>query len=1080
MSLKRFYVLTASCLALWPACAWAEYSPTDPGAIQSKQELTLAERMALARQFVAKVSDGFKKADRHMGMAVEEQGSILPEGEELLFRLRLKDKVNAQKPYITLESLVLGRSENKKILLSLRDFVTALDFPIKYDEETKKAEGWYIRENTIFVLDGPSRAVKSGASEFKLSDAVKVEKEDVFVPAEELALWFNLGMKPEVNFLSIGLESERPLPIQEAMLRRGREKYDYDVGPAILPTKELERQAIDFPVVDVSTSTNHERPGEEGRKPTTRQTASVRTSGDFAYGTLTTQSQLDREDKVRSVRATYSRESLEPELLGPLNARRYELGDVNSVNLPLQQNGRSGIGARVTNSDPLRSYIQPSTEVTGTYFPDWDVELYRENQLLDFQTIGDDGMYRFENVSLQGSGNNFRLVFYGPQGEIKEEEFVVPVNLDRLADEGSAYDISIARQNSHAYDKLKGRGEDDGSPLLTASYEMPVGESTVAMAGIEAGKTAGENKASLHGGIATTMLDTLFNLDASMDNNSEMAGQIVARRDLGRHQLRNELRLNTEGYHAQDSGIGTGGLFGTQKTSESPQEVLKNQFSLYGPFPIELGKNTRYNLGLTYSEKSNSESDIYSNAGLFTSWDNISAGQSLVYNMPSGNAEDRLSTETTLSGTWGKNRVRLVSDYEVLPESRLASVVAGIQHRYNKNINLDFNVQREMEPALTTATARVNWDAGFANISPSISYNTDKDVTATLNTRFGLVRDPQERIYKSYERQASGSGGLSAFVFLDKDGNNQFDADDEPIQGAVVRAPQNGGRETTNEKGYALFRNMARMKLTDVFVDDSTLPDPFWISGYGGASIVPREGYVAQMAFPVHISGEIDGTVYGRGEGDTAYPMRGMSVSLYKPSGEKLMTSSSEYDGFYLFSKIPPGTYYLAMDEQDSVKNYARPLPQKINIGYEGTTLYANNIYMNGGKDVPVNILSKGDINEEDSLKFAGKSYALNLGSYKSQLMMGLIWFKAKSFYSSIIGADLVDKPSQSYPDKKTGKYSLRIALNASSLQEAYRQCQIIADKGQDCSVDVLPGALEGKPYEPPAQMQANAEASGQ
>ncbi len=1066
MSLRNAYVITVSCLALLPAAARAEYTPAAPTAAAERHELTLAQRMALAKQFVSKVTNGFKKADEQLGLAPEneEATNILPEGEELLFRLRLKDRANAQKAYLTLDSLILGRSEQKKVLLSLRDFVTALEFPIEYDAETEKAEGWYIRENRTFTLDGKAREVKSGSATFRFSDAVKVEEDDVFVPVDELAQWFDFKLKTEVNFLTIALESDRPLPIQEASLRRSREKYDQRVGPPVLPTKEMERKPIDFPFVDVSSSSNYDRPGD-GRKPTTRQTASVRTTGDFAYGTLTTQSQFDREDKLRSLRATYSKETLEPELLGPLKARRYEMGDVNAVYMPLQQNGNDGIGARVTNMDPLRSYLQPTTEVTGTYFPDWDVELYRENQLVDFQTIGDDGVYRFENVDLFGSDNNFRLVFYGPQGEIKEEEFVVPVNMNRLADSGSAYDIALSSQHIHAYDKIKRGGDDDGSPLLTAMYEMPVGDVSLASIGLEAGKMDGKDKATLHSGFATTAWDTLFNFDAAIDNESEMAGRIVARRDIANHQLRDELTINTDKYSQREQSGGFGN-FGV--ADASVQEVFKNEFDLYGPFPLGFAKNPRYNLGIMYTETADSEYDISSNAGLYASWNRFSGGQNFVYTMTSGPEEDTLNSETTLSGVFGRNRVRLISDYEIKPENKLESVVAGLQHRLNKDINIDFNVEHKMEPTLTTATAQVNWDAGFANISPSVSYNTDRDISATLNTRFGLVRDPQERIYKSFERQGTSSGALSAFVFLDKDGNNQFDGDDEPVEGAVVIAPQNGGRETTNEKGYALFRNMARMKLTDVLLDDSSLPDPFWISGYEGASIVPREGHVAELEFPVHISGEIDGTIYGRGEADTAHPLRGMSVSLYKPSGEKLMSSSSESDGFYLFSKIPPGTYYMAVDEKGAIKNYARPLPKKINIAYDGTTIYGNNLYMEtGNADVPVRILAKGDIEENEAAKLAGKSYAVNLGSYKSQLMMGLVWFKVKSFYASVLnGGDLISSPSESYPDKKTGRYSLRIALKTQNMDEAYKQCQAIANKGQDCSLEILPGALEGRPYE--------------
>lgn len=1068
MSIRNWLIISASCLALLPLNAWAEYSPTEKPA--EAHALTLAERMALAREFVAKVTQGYKKADKALGIEnsdVVSRGNILPDGEELLFRVRLK------KDRLVIESPIYSRVENKTVLISFRDFIGALEFPIEYNSEEEKAQGWYIREKKTFVLDVKNREVKADQSSFRFSDKVKVEDDDVLVPVDEIAQWFGFSIKTEVFSLNLFLESPIPLPVQEAIARRNRFKQDARVGPSVLPLQEAPAKAIDYPFVDVSSVSSYNRPGD-GTKPTSKVASTVRTTGDVAYGTLTTQSLMDKDDYLRSVRATYKRESLKPELLGPLNARKYEIGDVYSVTQQLQQNSSAGLGARVSNEDPRQNYFRPSTEVAGTYFPDWDVELYRNDQLMDFQTIGEDGQYRFENVDLYSNDNDFRLVFYGPQGEIREEAFNVPVNTRRLSDVGTTYDVGLVAQKKHVYEKGTGELDDEGMPLLTAAIDQPIGDVSMATLGLEAGQMFDEQRGVVHTGFATTLADTLLNFDAAIDNNSEMAGQIVARRDVGKHQIRNEIKIATDEYTPVKPPETN--LFSGDEDVSPVQEIFKNEFNVNGPLNIGLGLRSRYNLGLSYQELADGFHNTDTSAGIYTIWKRVALGQQLVRSMPS-EGDDTLSSKTTLTGSLGKNRIRLMSDYQIQPESNLERIKANLQRRLTSDIDLDLGVEKEMESGIVSGGAQLNWDAGFANISPSITYDSENNLIAGLNTRFGLVRDPGENQIKSFDRAVTSSGGLSAFVYYDKDGNNVFDGEDEPIEGAVVKAPQNGGQAATNEKGYALFRNMLRMKLTDVYLDASSLKDPFWVPGYEGASIVPREGHIEKMEFPVHMAGEIDGTIYGRTPGGTSQPMRGISVSLYDLAGNKKMTSSTESDGFFLLTKVPPGTYYMSVDEKGTVKNYARPLPQKIHIGYEGTTLYGHNIYMDSGNpDVPISILAKSDINEEDAQKFAGKSYAINLGSFKSQLMMGLVWFKVKNLYASMIGGELIDKPSQSYPDKKTGKYSLRVALNTSNLQEAYQQCRDIANKGQDCSLEILPGALEGKPYE--GIQQASVEAT--
>lgn len=361
---------------------------------------------------------------------------------------------------------------------------------------------------------------------------------------------------------------------------------------------------------------------------------------------------------------------------------------------------------------------------------------------------------------------------------------------------------------------------------------------------------------------------------------------------------------------------------------------------------------------------------------------------------------------------------------------------------------------------------RVDWDAGVVNIAPGVSYNSDNDLTATLNTRFGLARDPSTGKIQSFDRLISSYGGASVFVYLDKNGNNVFDDGDEPVEGAIVKAPQSGKRETTDEDGRVFFNDLGKMRLTDVYVDPESLPDPFWVTGYQGASILPREGHVAPLEFPIHVAGEMDGTVYLRGPDGSSTPLRNVHMSLYDQGGKKILSANSESDGFYLFSKIPPGTYYLNVDDA-AVKDAARPLPQMVRIGYEGTTIYSNNIYLDGGRpDVPLSILaSREAAYGARGKEFEGRNLVFNLGTYKSRLSMALAWFKIRTLHPGLFaGADLLEKPSQSVPGDRAGNYQLRLSYRENDLASAYKICGIVVRGGGECSVEMLPEAL-GRKY---------------
>ncbi|HEU4838022.1 MAG TPA: hypothetical protein VFS88_01270 [Micavibrio sp.] len=1017
--------------------ARADYAASE----QAGGELSMADRMALARQFVLRVGKGLKAVDTQTGKIGTKSGVTLPDGELLVLRMQLDKKLAMSLP-------VTAISHKGDILISLLDFTGSLDFPIDIDPEQGTAQGWYIREQKTFTLDMKTHTVQTDNGTFKISENVKNEDGDIMVPSQELEQWFGFSLDIDVSSQNMLLTSPVPLPVQEKLARGNRQFRNNRVGPPELPLLPEEHKAFDLPFVDVTTRSSFSRPGKGGDNRS-RHNASVRTQGDLAYGTLSTQSQLDYEDRLTNVRVNYKRESLEPELLGRLHARRFELGDITTPGQQLDTLPSSGLGMRVTNIHPLRTTLRPSTEITGTAFPGWDVELYRNNQLINNLTVGDDGLYIFKDVDLYASDNNFKVVLYGPQGEIREEEIQIPVDNRRLSETGSVYDISLMAQQTQTYRNRDVQDEDLGAPALSAIYETPVGERSALTAGLETGKKNGESMATAHAGASTVLGGTLLNFDTAVDNNSEMAAKLVARRDLGNHQLRNETVVSTDRFNLENE--------------DGTTNVFEQRLNLDGPFFMEIGRNTRYNLGVGYDMDSEGETENIYRASLNTNLKHIAFNQGLEYSRYSGGQEDALRSITSLSGRIGANRLRMIADYEIKPDSQLERILVTARRPITKKLNAEVGVERMVQEKLTEGRAQLNWDAGFAHISPGVTYNTDNDLSATLTTRFGLARDPNENSVRSFDRALSGTGAVSAYVFLDKNGNNVFDGEDEPLPDVVIKTPQNGSREKTDETGYAFVSRLRPLKATDVYVDEETLKDPFWVSGFRGVSVLPREGHVTPLIFPVHMAGEMDGTLYARDADGNNRSLRGVDVGLYAMDGRKVMGAVSETDGFYLFSKIPPGDYYLLADEEKLPEGVSRPLPKKVHVGFEGTMIYANNIYFQDGRpDVPLQLLADAAVYGEAAERYVGRTFLLNLGKYKSRLSMGLAWFKMRALGRNLFDdVDLLQKPSESVPVDEKGNYILRASVRSNDLNEVYKKCATIAAHGNFCGLEVLPGGLE-------------------
>lgn len=1020
------------------------------------QQVSYEKKMEFARRFVAKMNKGYNNADEYLARTIYNENideNILPDGEMLLLQPVLPENIRV-------EGVILGQVHNGKILVSLSDFSSVLGLSIILDGANKSASGWYIRESKTFVLDGQTETVRTDQGDFEISEDVIFEDNDILVPIIELGQWVGFKFDPVVSSQELKITPSQSLPLQERMLRRRLDLTSRQIPPPSLPLQENDYEAIALPAIDVVTDSTYRKQGgaQEGNK---RTDVNIRSVGDFAHGTLTTQAIGDNVDGVRNVRVNYKRESIDSDLLGPLNARKFEVGDVTTVKAGLGDEVVQEMGVHVTNIDPLKSYSSPTTVISGYAFSGWDVELYRETQLLGFKEVDENGFYSFDDVSLFASDNNFRLVFYGPQGEVREESLFIPIDQNRLSNSGGAYDVSLTFDNKQTYQGRKGFTDDDeGAPNFSARVEYPILDGTGISAGIRSSEQDQERNNVLSAGVSTTVRETLLNFDVAVDDEGENAAELVARRDFGEHDFSNTLTWMSPNFDTLYDG------------DKNDIGSLENRALMIGPLPTPsfMQRQIRYNASLGVTEFSDGDGATQSTVGISGGISRVSMNQQLSYNTRDSIDEDRLNSLTTLSGGYKKEYLRLQSNYQISPESELQSILASYRHRFNNKLDLTLEAEKRYQQSLSEFSAKLDWQAGFARISPRVTYNTDKDFFAGLTTRFGILKPPGDNLH-FFDRNVSSTGGLSAFVYFDENGDGEFNEGEKPLEGVVVKAPQNGGRMTTDEHGVALFSRMRELLQTDIYIDDESLQDPSWVSGYDGVSILPRNGHVATVEFPIHLSGELDGTLYlgdkASVSGDADAALRNVKLALYNNKGEMEQTAITDTGGFYYFSRIPPGRYLLIIDENDAQNGkFVRPMPQEVEIGYDGTVIYGNDIYVDGGADVPSEIVAD---NKEDlkalypDIDFSQDyDLVLNFGEYNSQLMVSLVWYKMRTRYNAILaGTDLFVPPSKSLPEGEGRKHILRVGLANSDLKDAYKRCRAMIARDQFCKVEIYPSYLE-------------------
>lgn len=1015
--------------------------------------------MGLARQFVDRIGGGMAQADTQMGL-VRQDGKTsethieIPDGTELIFQVRVDTHL--------LQGDIVALKDEGELFLSLRDFFATLGFPIGFNSEQGKAEGWFIRENRRFAFDAKTGKVQCADKSFTFSPAtVRARDDDWLVARGTLETWFDMRLSPDFGRQSLTLESKIPLPLQERDIRRSRRiPGDQNLPPVRLPRRDPDYRIADVPFVDVSV-TGTQRRNRYGDPWTRALSYSVLASGDLAAMTARSHIGGNLREGPTSVRASLERSAEDPALLGPLKARQFGIGDIRTVDLPIVNSGAQEQGVFVTNRKKGQAVTFATTEIGGDAQPAWDVELYRGDQLVGFQTVDETGRYTFPEVRLLSGANNFRLVFYGPNGEVDEERSSVPVDLDALESGQGFYDVSLTRNDTITYQKFQPDLPDSGAPHLAARFEKAIGESMVASAGLRTRQEGERRKTYAVSGISTLIEDTFVNANAAYDLDGEAAAELIARRDFGRHRASARTQINTEGFSPDSS-------------TENPP-VFTAETALSGPLTRWKRHQIGYALESQYSEHADGESSAQVSQNFNAALGPYRLNNTVVYEkrLESGTTENNIEITDRFSAmaVMGRDRYRLGGRYEIRPDPGMQSALISWMRKYGSRLNSEVEIERLFKSSLTEVGARLSWTHENVSISPRLEYATDGKFVASIGARMGLARNPRTGDVQASGHTVASYGGLSAHVFIDNDGDGVFGGGDEPAPGVKVAAIQSRQSALTGADGIAFLSNLPEAQPTDITIDRASFPDPYLIQASEGFSTLPRPGRVAEGAFALHRSGEIDGTVtlsWPEGK-HSAQPAAGLRIYLYDGSGRKVMFTKAAYDGFYLFSLIPPGTYSLIPDAQDlRLLGAESPMPRKVTIGYDGTVLTGIDMRLTGAEN-PVTVAVAEDFDafvaanaESLSAGVAEAPVLVSLGAYRSRLSMALVWYRLKSRYAPLVADTvLAVRPSEILPDAE-GNYVLRLKPASRDLEALRRRCRAIAARGIGCGIEILPGGMAG------------------
>lgn len=833
------------------------------------------------------------------------QPSPVRDADLLLLEVRLDQHV--------LSDGLTAYQRGRDILLPLGELAQLLTLAIRTQPAQGTASGFVLQEDRTFYLNlAQTKVVLGDKTETVDPVLIEVRPDDIYVASRLIARWLPLDLEVDFSSLALKVRAREPLPLQ---LRLERERRGAQAGirpyedPGY-PRRDTPYRLLDTPFIDQTVGFDLRRAGGKTQADT-RYTAFL--TGDFlgleAAAFLSGASRGDMD-----FRGTLGRSDPGAGLLGPLRARSFAFGNMTIPGIAnIARTSPAGNGFQLGN----RPLTQPSSfdrhSLQGDLPPGWDVELYFNDALAGFQQARPDGRYAFDDLPLVYGPNEFRLVFRGPQGQLRVER------------KSFLLEQSLTPPGEFYYQIAQHR-DGDGNPRAIARFDWGFNRNFSATGGMTSLPLAGAQRHYTNLGLRALWQSLLVSGDVVRSGDGGSLAELGIKTRVGGLTLGlSHARLND---FTSDLFLPGGDPIRTRDRMRL-DGIIAPSFMPRLPVTLEM-KRDRLHSGAENVEASGRISAYVGGTSLtnLLRWQTAGGTKS---------ADGSFQMSRRVGGFGLRGQV----GYALAPENKLTAIDFSADKNLAPGYLLNMGVGRDFATRDTRYTLGLNKSIGAYGLGISGGYSTRGEITLGAQLFVAMGKEPLNSTWVFDALPMADTGAVSARVFVDKNQNGVMDADEETIQGVAFLV--NGGRHParTDASGMAYLSRLPVKQNVDVGVDPATLEDPQWSAQPKGARLVPRPGKATVLEFPVIMTGEIDGTVYFVDKGEKI-GVGDVLLELIDNKGNVVGGAKSASDGFYIVPSVPPGDYWLRV---------SRKQVKRLNLTDTGTriiTVSPDGTFLNG------------------------------------------------------------------------------------------------------------------------------------
>jgi hypothetical protein len=827
-------------------------------------------------------------------------------GEQDIFDLILEVKRGRN----ILSPAVIGLEKNGKHYIPLQEIARLVKFNIKTNLNAGTATGFYINENNSYALDVSNQNYTLKGDTFDFDD------DEAFIFSQELDIGdiyitpnlINKIWPLEINFNPleqvVNIQTKRKLPYEQSsdrvllrnklLNRATAQQPNVDYPRIVNKYKFFSPPALDL---TATTSTGGLIDGIDQNLNITGRHDLLKAQANYNFSFS---KQPNNEVEFDNSRFLLERKSYDAGEL-PLGLQLLQAGDVRPRVSRLIDGSLSGRGFLFSTQPNKQNADFDQIIVEGFIEPGWEVELYRNNELVAFQTVDASGEYRFEDIELNYNNTIVKTVFYGPEGQIREEEKSYNISTALLQPgktvfEGSALDLNrdLIKNSSHSSNAPQGlaqryqisQGINRALSVFSSFTQTPTREDTKEYATIGANISAFglsnfiEVYKDFSGGEAV-----------DIRNSTRFAGINL--------NMRNAFYNNFE---SDEAGFGNSARkMRTEFSASRPIKFFSNNLGL------------RFNLDHETFEDVDDKTEIDFSQSFARKNFRITHGNTT--NLIDKNhrvTDGRINTTYRINPQW---QVRSQLNYDIFPEWDTRNIIGELRYRDGNKFTAALNTNRSLQDQSTRIGGQVAYDFDKFRTALDVDWDRDSGWRGFLRTSTSLAPYDESGDYIYSSRNLSQRTAFNGRVFLDKNDDGFFNEGDQPIEDAIINIGRRG-TDLSDASGVARYTGPAQDQYENISLDQDSLENPFLVSQNTGYNAVLRPGTATNMTFPVSETGLIEGTIFTENG-----PLAGVKIQLLNASGDVIDITTTAFDGYYTFEYLGIGDYIVRVDPvHDKIK----------------------------------------------------------------------------------------------------------------------------------------------------------------